>query len=134
MIPVSTALSDPKWYNPKGKNTAWVDKRGVLNGLNCAELAPGPICSGLCDGKCDDKKPESCAFLKVYRLQLENNFDLENFLQRCKDLEDYLQCSEELTIVLMVHEAADNPCSERAAIQDYFTSHGIECKELEYPL
>lgn len=38
------------------------------------------------------------------------------------------------TIVLMVYEAPNNPCSEREYLQDYFNWHGIECKELTYPI
>jgi hypothetical protein len=38
--------------------------------------------------------------------------------------------TEEPIAVFIVHEAPDNPCSERAAIQEYFRSHGIECEEL----
>jgi hypothetical protein len=36
---------------------------------------------------------------------------------------------EEPIIVLMVHEAWNNPCSERAALQDLF-----HCEELRYPI
>jgi hypothetical protein len=36
---------------------------------------------------------------------------------------------EEPTIVLMVYEAPNNPCSERYALQKFFN-----CKELEYPI
>ena len=34
----------------------------------------------------------------------------------------------------MVYETPDNPCSERQSIQELFIRHGIECKELEYPI
>ena len=37
-------------------------------------------------------------------------------------------------IVLMVYEAYYNPCSERKPIQQLFQEHGIECKELTYPI
>ena len=38
------------------------------------------------------------------------------------------------TIVLIVYEAPNNLCSERRYLQEYFNKHGIECKELEYPI
>jgi hypothetical protein len=38
------------------------------------------------------------------------------------------------TIVLIVYEAPNNPCSERRYLQEYFNKHGIECKELIYPI
>ena len=37
-------------------------------------------------------------------------------------------------IVLMVYEAPNNLCSERKYLQEYFCSHGINCKELNYPI
>ena len=41
---------------------------------------------------------------------------------------------EEIILVLIVYETPSNPCSERKALQDFFNTHGIECKELEYPI
>ena len=41
---------------------------------------------------------------------------------------------DEITIVLIVYETPKNPCSERGALIDYFNSHGVECKELDYPI
>lgn len=31
--------------------------------------------------------------------------------------------------MLLVHEAPNNPCSERKSIQDWFMAHGKEVKE-----
>jgi hypothetical protein len=45
-----------------------------------------------------------------------------------------LQFEDEPIIVFIVHEAWNNPCSERKPLQKYFKEHGIECKELEYPI
>jgi hypothetical protein len=33
--------------------------------------------------------------------------------------------------MLIVHEAPDNPCSERAPLQEYFKEHGINVEEYE---
>ena len=41
---------------------------------------------------------------------------------------------EEIIIVLIVYEVPTNLCSERKSIQDFFNSHGVECKELDYPI
>ena len=41
---------------------------------------------------------------------------------------------EEIIIVLIVYETPTNPCSERKPLQDYFNDHGVECKELDYPI
>ena len=70
MIPVSTALSDPKWYHQnKGSQFTFLDKNNVINGLRCEELAPGPLCQGLCLGKKNSGcEPLTCEFLKIYRM------------------------------------------------------------------
>ena len=136
MIPVSTALSDPKWYHQnKSSDFTFLDKNNVINGLRCQELAPGPLCQGLCFGKNSNGcERSSCEFLKVYRMQLEATFDIQSFLQRCdqaakklKELNGYLG---EPIIVLLVHEAPNNPCSERKPLLDFFNSHGIKMEEL----
>ena len=137
MIPVSTALGDPKWYHQnKGQQFTFLDKNNVINGLRCEELAPGPLCSGLCDGNRDKGcSPLSCEFLKVYRMQLETTFDIPAFLERCKiaseKLKELNQYTGEPTIVLLVHEAPDNPCSERKPLIDFFNAHGIQIEELK---
>ena len=41
---------------------------------------------------------------------------------------------DEPIIVLMVYEVPSNYCSERIALQNLFQQHGVECKELEYPI
>ena len=41
---------------------------------------------------------------------------------------------EEPIAVLIVYEAPNNPCSERGALIGYFQRHGVDCKELEYPI
>ena len=136
MIPVSTALGDPKWYHQnKGQQFTFLDKNNVINGLRCEELAPGPLCSGLCDGNRDKGcSPLSCEFLKIYRMQLEATFDISAFLERCKvaseKLKELNQYTGEPIIVLLVHESPDNPCSERKPLIDFFNSHGIQMEEL----
>ena len=70
----------------------------------------------------------------MYRLQLETTFDIKSFLKRCeivaektKQRNNYIG---EPLIVLLVHEAPTNPCSERKTLIDFFNTHNIECKEI----
>ena len=56
MIPISTAMWDPKWYHANQKQDHWfVDKNGVINGLRASVFAPGEVatavstCGPLCD-------------------------------------------------------------------------------------
>lgn len=86
---------------------------------------------------CEHKEYQTCSFLQQYRNNLENiDFnsmikDMQNFANNYKQKENI---DEEIILVLIVYETPLNPCSERQALQDYFTSHGWECKELEYPI
>lgn len=57
--------------------------------------------------------------------------DIENLAERYAIANNI---NEEIIIVLIVYETPNNPCSERKPLQDFFNSHGIECKELEYPI
>lgn len=57
--------------------------------------------------------------------------DMQKFADNYKQKENI---NEEIILVLIVYETPSNPCSERRALQDYFTSHEWECKELEYPI
>lgn len=139
MIPISTAKSDPKWYHEGKNNDHWfIDKNGVINGLRAAEaFAPGAQLEGLCHGEFNVDKcgwPGSCAFLRGYVNQLAN-LDFTDTIVRLERLanhaKEYLGFNEEPIIVLLVHEAPQNACSERAAIQEWFRKNGVECEELD---
>lgn len=142
MIPVSTACGDPAWYHgfTFDKSFTFLDDRGVVNGLRCEELHGDESCANLCSGRknCKEQGPNSCPFLKAYRNMLENKLDLNAFMARAEasanKIKEQLGFEEEPIVVLMVHEAISNPCSERVALIDYFQSHNIDCKELEYPI
>lgn len=64
--------------------------------------------------------------------------DLNAFLLRAetsaKKIKGQLGFEEEPIIVFIVHEAPSNPCSERQVLLEYFNSHSVECKELDYPI
>lgn len=130
-IPVSTAHGDPKWFHDgMDKFYIFEDKRGILNGIRCDVFRPGPQCNNLCGGACSDaeRDPDHCTFLQRYREQLEQiDFDLfklqcENLIQRIKD-NGYDFGNGEPTVVLMVHEAFNNTCSEWKAIIEWSDAH-----------
>ena len=141
MIPVSTAVSDPAWYHnfTYDKTFTFLDKRGIVNGLRCEELHGDKNCDGLCLGKnnCKTKNPNECLFLKTYKQQLEK-MNINNFIRRAENslqkIKQQVGFKEEPLLVLMVHEAPSNECSERKILSEYFNSKGIECKELDYPI
>ena len=141
MIPVSTAMSDPEWYRPPKEKEYYYDKRGIVCGLRYEPLIVQGLGEHICPCELHDEMllhPEKsglCATMMEYRLLLEQvDFDrmikgFEHCANKFKSISD-----EEPIIVLMVYEAPSNPCSERWALQDYFKSHGWDCKELEYPI
>ena len=99
------------------------------------KVLSGPMCENECRGlvTCSVRSPEECAFLKHYRQQLDQlNFDgvlgvfseLEQMVKRILDLK------VEPTFALIVHEAPNNPCSERTIIQQWFADHGYPIQEL----
>ena len=123
-IVLSTALSDPKWFHAfKGRRHLFIDKNGVLNGLRAESLHPDVSCDGLCSGQPCEFEPESCRFLDEYRKQI---FSLDrrkieaSFKLLSERIKSKLGFSEEPEIVLLVHEAPSNPCSERVVLQDFF--------------
>lgn len=141
MIPVSTAMSDPEWYRPPEGKEYYFDKREIVCGLRYEPLIVQGMGEHICPCELHDdmllhpEKSGLCATMIEYRMLLEN-VDFDRMIKGfnycankfCKDFE------EEPIIVLMVYEAPSNPCSERWALQDYFKSHGWECKELKYPI
>ncbi len=137
MIPMSTCISDPKWYHDfKGSQHTFKDKRGILNGLRLLPIiVQGSL--GACGCPCEEKDPSKCLFLRSYKFELQLiDFDkmLRGMEAFCKRYCEQENIAEEPVAVLIVYETPDNPCSERQGLIDLFTSHGIECKELEYPI
>lgn len=134
MIPLSTAIWDPKWFHDnKDHAYTFVDKNGVINGLRCEALHPGRSCSGLCHGAAGCSfTPDSCEFIKKYKEQLAA-VDATDYLHRienlCKTAQKQLGFTHEPVAVLLVHEAPSNPCSEREALQEW-----AHCTELSYPI
>ena len=136
MIPISTAKWDPKWFHAfKGQKTLFIDKNGVLNGIRAEAFAPIDEVGSYCGGpSCSSRNPEECKFLKLYEEQLNHldfNVVMKYFESVVDEVQTIIHFEGEPIIVLIVHEATENPCSERRVIQQWFTSHGIECRELE---
>ena len=136
MIPMSTAIWDPQWYHAGlGHQHTFYDKRGILNGLRLLPIITQAQGEGLCP--CKTKNPSSCKFLQHYRTCLERiDFEkmmrgIEGFAKQYK-IDNNIQ--EEIIMVLIVYETPDNKCSERQSLINYFNAHGVECKELEYPI
>lgn len=75
--------------------------------------------------------------MRKYRENLEK-IDFNKMLLDMEDLANSYAIAnnikEEIIIVLIVYEVPTNLCSERKSIQDFFNSHGVECKELDYPI
>ena len=125
IIPVSTALSDPAWYRPPTGKEYFIDRNGVINGLRYEPLIVQRYGEHICPCESKDLAP-ACPTMIEYEQLL---FSLVN---KEKTLKAFKYCCNKVnadTIALMVYEAPNNPCSERAALQKFFN-----CKELEYPI
>jgi hypothetical protein len=139
MIPISTAMWDPKWYHDnKSYDYKFIDRHGVVNGIRLKEFSPSPYISDYC-GDCKHEKynPKECPFLKEYADQLDSyQFDkVMRWLTTTMSVAKRdMHLSDEPIPVLIVYETPDNGCSERDIIQAYFNKHGVECAELEYPI
>ena len=121
MIPVSTAMSDPKWYRPPAGKQWYIDKRGIVCGLRYEPLIVQPYGTHICP--CENKPLSACPTMLEYKDLLHTLVDKE---QTLKAFEYCLNKFNADTIVLIVYEAPTNPCSERYALQEFF-----KCKELE---
>lgn len=138
MIPFSTAMWDPKWYHAgQDQNYVFTDKKGVINGMRAVPLVPDKHCDGLCRGPdlCQDNKdPEKCRFLKAYSQQLEA-IPVHNFVGALetisKRLLEVTHIQKDPVAVILVHEAPDNPCSERWPLLKWLNDSGYPTAELD---
>lgn len=140
MIPLSTAIWDPKWYhNFREQDKTFIDKNGVINGLRISPLMPGSSCDGLCRGRevCSVGDPSSCEFLKAYYKQL-SSISMPTFMSELNShidtIVEYLKLDRDPLVVFIVHEKYDNPCSERVMLHKWFKENSIKCEELIYPV
>lgn len=134
MIPLSTAMWDPKWFHDnKGPKHVWLDKRGIYNGLRILPLVPKnhDVNNDCGSNKCE-KNPPNCNFLSNYRKQLDAiNFDafIQQLEQIAKSLLEKRGIYEEPIVVFMVYEVPQEPCSERVVIQQWLKDNGAEVTE-----
>lgn len=125
LIPLSTAVSGPKWFYPQH-----FDKRGVLNGIRAWPFVP-QMPYGLCLGQPCEEQPYECEFLNQYYKQL-NKLDFLQIMERFVLLKQKL-CYDlglpDIDFALMVYEVPNNPCSERQIIHRWFNDHNQPIKE-----
>ena len=124
LVGLSTAVWNPKW-RPMGK-----DKRGVIC-VDCPPFKPGRECEGLCNGSCNPKHPEDCAFLKAYKAQLDklNVIRIQNSLDKLGTEIAQNEKLKDVNFAFLVYETPANPCSERGVIQQWFREHGMPIEE-----
>lgn len=132
MIPVSTAVWDPKWFHNNGTDTdIFIDENGIYNGIRCKELSPYKIAEHSCGKECNQTAPD-CSFLKAYRDYIYS-LDFKKVYGHLCDLSIKLKNSKKLNyepdVCLMVHEKPENPCSERCVLVDWFKDNGITVQE-----
>lgn len=135
MLPVSTAVWDPKWFhNNGGQDVIFMDKNGIYNGLRCQELSPYKISDHSCGKDCEQTPPD-CSFLSEYRkyiysLDFEKTYGfLKSLAEKFKTVK---KLEQEPEICLLVHEKPDNPHSERPVLIDWFRDNDVDIKEF-YP-
>lgn len=125
-VVLNTTIYPPKWYTIGRK-----DKNGVIS-LHCPPVRPGRECDGLCNGKCNPKHPNDCAFLKQYRVQLDK-IDFQDFMNHLNKLHDSILSDnpelKDIDFAFIFFERFDNPCSERWPLQNWLHTHGIEVEE-----
>lgn len=124
LIGLNTTVWPPKW-RPLGQ-----DKRGIWV-IDCPPLKPGQECEGLCNGKCEPRHPEDCAFLDTYYNQL-CNLDFNQFMKNLQKLKLQI-CNDEglddVDFALIVFETPTTSCSERGAIQKWLKNHEVDVEE-----
>ena len=116
MIGLSTAHWEPKYITPNRS------QNGII-WTGIPPLKPGKECDGLCNGK--------CAFLKMYRKQLDKlNFNeiynkIITIAQKVQEGEHW----NNVDVAILVYETPKNNCSERVVIQQWFRDNGMEIEE-----
>lgn len=133
MIPLSTAVSDPKYFHDfKGKNYQFKDKNGVYNGIRAEPFVPKMQWGDCCGPKNCKYNPFNCKFLSQYYEQLKQlNFSeiMGRFEKLGITIKEYENFKEDPIMVLLFYEPPDNPCSERRMVHKWFKENGIMLEE-----
>ena len=133
LVPVSTAVWDPKWYHDNhSQDYTYIDKRGVLVGSRIEELSPYKLPDEvICTPECP-RESQNCPFLATYQEYLDRlSFSkIKAKLDAISEDAQYrLGLDKPADICIMVHEKPDNPCSERWSLIEFFNEEGIDIKE-----
>lgn len=144
MLPISTAMWDPKWFHDgKGNEWRYMDKNGVINGVRMVDLMmptykwqeldyQNKSCQ-YCGIERGSFVPGLCPFMKEYAKCIrEKNPDFKKFIAYCAEYLQVLNRRLNLcldTIVFIVYEAPYKVCGERPELQRWFTENGMELKE-----
>lgn len=142
MLPVSTAMWDPKWFHEgKGSTHMFIDKNGVINGVKLrALIMPMYRYKELIklDEACDAchaegllfaKMVPECPFMKAYRQHIFKN-DFLSFIAFVEAFASY-QFPQINTIVFIVHEDKTKTCGERPVLQEWFEANGMKLPEFD---
>lgn len=132
MLPLSTAMWDPKWYHDNlSQSYIFEDKNGVYNGFRIEELNPYKIEHVSCGESCN-QVPGKCDFIQKYHDYIFS-LDFNTIYQKIMDLAGGLKSQKNFRnlpdVCLLVHEKPANPCSERGVLIDWFRTNGIELEE-----
>ena len=147
MLPVSTAMWDPKWFHDdNGGRWKYMDKNGVINGVRMIDLMMplykweelvkrNESCEhcGINNGANGSWISGMCPFMKEYAKCIrEKNPDFQKFINFCDGYLQFLNQRLNLcldTIIFIVHEAPSKGCGERPELQRWFYENGMELKE-----
>lgn len=125
-IPISTAIWDPKWLK-LGPNEA-----GIFTGIKEELLSPMYLKEEdcICQKNCPYRGLMApCRFLTAYDEYLASvdfKHIMDEFRRVAEDVRKITNYTGEPDIVLLVYEAVENPCSERAGLKKLFRNNGLE--------
>ncbi len=137
MIPLSTAMFDPKWYHDnKDSNHLFWDKNGVINGLRCYQfIFNKDKYQGWCSDDCEYRGKGNCPYLNAYYKML-GMIDWGSLMEFFKSAITYvanhnsdLENIDKYNICLIVHEATNAVCSERSELIKWFKEQGVDLIE-----
>lgn len=134
-VPLSTAIGDPLWFHDgtKERLRIFVDKRGIINGLR-AEPIINYRGAGYCPCDMAGEREGECNFFREYYEWL-NTVPFQDFCAKCekvaRDISNHFSLVQPKCIVLLVHEAPNNPCSERIPLRHWFAANGRDLQEFD---
>lgn len=131
LVPVSTAVWDPKWYHDfSGNDYVFRDKRDVVNGLripilNSSKIYADECCCNDTVGWKYDGSGEYCDFMNKYYEYLKT-LPFDKVIENLKTVNKMVPDAD---VCLMVHEPTHKPCGERRPLVKWFEENGVELVE-----